>query len=101
MTFAICQKCGAEKFGAVTQCPACGYCPMEGTDRDIALAMLFSDHYMNRESLQALSRDLAAGVEVKVEDEGLDTMTLQISKCFDMYRKQTPSTRRWWQFWKR
>lgn len=101
MTYAICQKCGAEKFGAVTHCQNCGYCPMNGSDRDIALAMLFSDHYMGRESLQALGRDIAAGVDVKVEDATLDIMTQKISKSFDRFRKQTPTPRRWWQFWKR
>lgn len=79
MTFAICQKCGAEKFGAVTHCPACGYCPMDGSDRDIALSMLYSDHYLDRKSLRALGRDIAAGVNVQVEQEAIDAYTCILS----------------------
>ena len=100
MTFAICQKCGAEKFGAVNHCPGCGYCPMNDSDRDIALSMLFSDHYMDRKSLRALGRDIAAGVDVKVDDAVVDTMTQKISKILDTYRKPAAPSRKWWQFWK-
>lgn len=100
VTFAICQKCGAEKFGAVTVCQGCGYCPMNGSDRDIALAMLFSDRYMGLESLQALGRDIAKGVDVQVESEGLDIMTQKISKHLDMFRQRAKPNKKWWQFWK-
>ena len=100
MTFAICQKCGAEKFGAVNHCPACGYCPMDGSDRDIALAMLFSDHYMGRESLQALGRDIGAGVNVKVEDAAIDIMTQKLTKHLNIFRERANPSRKWWQFWK-
>jgi len=100
MTFAICQKCGAEKFGAVTHCPACGYCPMDGSDRDVALAMLFSDHYLDTKNLKALGRDIAAGVDVEVEGAALDTMTQHVTKHFDKFRKRAKPSRKWWQFWK-
>lgn len=114
MTMAICQKCGAEKFGAFTRCSACGYCPLEESERDIALALLFSDQYMNRTNLQELGRDIAAGVDVEVEQEPFDAMTRQLSPHMDMLRPRARSSddpdasrsrmrpfKKWWQFWGR
>lgn len=110
MTMAICQKCGVEKFGAFTRCSACGYCPLEESERDIALALLFSDQYMSKTNLQELGREIAAGVDVKVEQEPLDAMIRQLSQHMDMLRPRTRSSddpemsqpsKKWWQFWKR
>ena len=100
MTFAICQKCGAEKFGAVTHCPACDYCPMDGSDRDIALSMIFSDHYLDRKSLRALGHDIAAGVNVQVEEEAIDKFTHVLSQHLNRIRQQSKPRKKWWQFWK-
>lgn len=100
MTFAICQKCGAEKFGAVTHCPACGYCPMDGSDRDIALSMLFSDHYLDIKNLRDLGRDISNGVNVQVDQETLDRMTCILSKHLNMLRQQANPPKKWWQIWK-
>jgi hypothetical protein len=100
MTFAICQKCGSEKFGAVNHCPNCGYCPMDGSDRDVAIAMLFSDHYMSHTNLISLGRDISAGVHVELDNSAIDVMTQQLSKTFDSYRNKPKPSRKWWQFWK-
>ena len=100
MTLAICHKCGAEKFGAVNHCPVCGYYPMHGSDRDIARAMLFSDHYMSRESLLAMGRDIAAGVHVNVDDEVVETFAQQISMQLNKFRNPPEPPKKWWQFWR-
>ena len=100
MTIAICQKCGTEKFGAVTTCPSCGYCPMNGTDRDIVLSILFSDHYMDHKSLRDLGHDISKGVKIDVDEATLDSMTEKVSKHLDMFRKRPAPTKKWWQFWK-
>ena len=100
MTFAICQKCGSEKFGAVNHCPNCGYCPMNGSDRDIAIAMLFSDHYMSHENLKDMGKDISAGVQVEVDDPTIAVMAQPLREFLDNYRNKPQPSRKWWQFWK-
>lgn len=100
MTFAICQKCGAEKFGSVTHCQACGYCPMDGSDRDIALSILLSDHYIDITSLRNIGRDISNGVYIQVDQQKLDHITRVTSNHLNMLRKRTNPPKKWWQFWK-
>lgn len=100
MTFAICQKCGAEKFGAVAQCSTCGYCPMNGSDRDIALSMIYSDHYFDCESLKALGSDIAAGVDIQIDQEIVDAHTRILSEYLNSLRQRMNPPKKWWQFWK-
>lgn len=84
MTLTFCQKFGLEKFGAVTHCPACGYCPVDDSDRDIALSILLSDHYKDIKNLSNIGRDISSGVNVQVDQQKLDHMTQILSNHLNM-----------------
>lgn len=48
MTWALCFACGEIKFGAICPCPACSV----ATSGDMTLDILFSDHYLAKETLE-------------------------------------------------
>lgn len=59
MTYAICIRCGGEKFGAFTLCRSCGFVP--ATDDDIAKSLMVSDHHFGRDRLLEIGAAIAAG----------------------------------------
>ena len=79
MTVAICIKCGAFKFGAFSPCEKCGAIP-ESED-DLALSMLMSDHFRNREELEKIGQSIADGKELRLDpetrEEVIDSLGIQ------------------------
>jgi hypothetical protein len=64
LTIAICLKCGATKFGALTPCEACAHMP--GTERDVIYSMALSDHYMDVAKLQELADLIKRGRQLQL-----------------------------------
>jgi hypothetical protein len=56
MTWALCFKCGATKFGALCPCAACQSAASGNIDLDIA----FSDHWMSPATLEAFGEVIRA-----------------------------------------
>lgn len=67
MTVAICLKCGAEKFGALTPCRQCDFLPMDVVDR--AQSTVLSDHYMEVNDLRQLGKRISAGEAPELPQE--------------------------------
>ena len=64
MTKAICFSCGAEKFGALTQCGACKSTPrVEG---DLALSLVLSDHLSSETQLEVLAHEIRSHLKLTV-----------------------------------
>ncbi len=70
MTTAVCIHCGAMKFGALTPCTKCQFCPE--TPEDKAKSIVLSDHYVEEEELQRLAERIKAGQEVIYPEELLN-----------------------------
>lgn len=62
MTHAICIKCGAGKFGALSVCPDCHYEPVLNEDR--ARSMLLSDHHYPMFELDRIGEAIRGGRKV-------------------------------------
>ena len=56
MTWALCFKCGATKFGALCPCPEC----QSGASGNMDLDIAFSDHWMSQATLQAFGEVVRA-----------------------------------------
>ena len=67
MTAAVCLQCGAFKFGAFTPCKSCGFLPTSPEDQAKAIAL--SDHKLDQRTLKDISRRLAAGEKVQLNEE--------------------------------
>lgn len=65
MTWALCLNCGDVKFGAICPCPKCGMASTGDMNLDIA----FSDHNMDKRSLDELGAVVAAIHDVCDDDE--------------------------------
>ncbi len=65
MTRAICIRCGAEKFGAWTNCPQCRFIPHSNNDRALSLAL--TDHNQSPEQLQALAMRIRGGEKLRLD----------------------------------
>jgi hypothetical protein len=59
MTQAICVNCGSIKFGAFTECGACGIVPQTEIDRAYSLAL--TDHFLSIDELHRISDAMRAG----------------------------------------
>ena len=67
VTIAVCLKCGAQKHGALTTCPACGYRPEDYEDQ--AKSIYLTDHYLSLEDLERVGRDIADGHTIRFDPE--------------------------------
>jgi hypothetical protein len=65
MTWALCFKCGATKFGAICPCPECAL----ASTGDIGLDIAFSDHHFSRATLQAFGAVIGSLRRVCQDDE--------------------------------
>lgn len=65
MTWALCFKCGATKFGALCPCPDCE----SGSSGNIDLDIAFSDHWFSSETLQAFGEVIRAIARVCDDEE--------------------------------
>ena len=65
MTFAICQKCGDSKTGALTLCFNCKFRASNECEVDIAL--ILSDHYIRYYDLRDIGQKIRNGQFVQLE----------------------------------
>ena len=56
MTFAICFKCGEEKFGALTACKSCGAIPKG--DQELALSLVLCEHLSTNSQLLSYAYEI-------------------------------------------
>lgn len=56
MTFAICFKCGEEKFGALTACKSCGAIPKG--DQELALSLVLCEHLSTKSQLLSYAHEI-------------------------------------------
>lgn len=66
MTAAICFKCGAEKFGALTQCDSCNVTPRE--KGDLALSLVLSEHLSSKTQLEVLAHEIRSHLKLTVPE---------------------------------
>ena len=66
MTNAICFSCGAEKFGALTQCGACKSTPR--AEGDLALSLVLSDHLSSKTQLGVLAHEIRSHLKLTVPE---------------------------------
>ncbi len=69
MTVAVCLKSGAWKHRAWTPCAGCGFLPND--DESLTRHLLATDHYLNREALEAVAAKVKAGQPVEVPPDVL------------------------------
>jgi len=70
VTRAVCVKCGAMKFGALTTCDRCGTLP--NTDVDLGYSMALTDHYFSVNDLKRFSDTIKKGQPIsEYQDETL------------------------------
>ena len=74
MTIAMCLSCGGEKWGAFTDCNACGVGIVESTDLMIA----FSDHHLSVEELTGFGAGLATLRAAQVAPETDDALWVRV-----------------------
>lgn len=66
MTNSICLKCGAEKFGALTQCGSCNATPR--AESDLALSLVLSEHLSSRTQLAVLAHEIRSHLKLSVSE---------------------------------
>lgn len=69
MTVAVCLQCGEFKHGAFNPCLKCGFTP--DTDESLTKHLLVTDHFHDRETLEAISTRIKSGEEVTFSPESL------------------------------
>ena len=67
MTNSICFKCGAEKYGALTQCGSCKATP--SAESDLALSLVLSEHLSSKTQLAALAHEIRSHLKLSVSEE--------------------------------
>jgi hypothetical protein len=67
MTSAICFKCGAEKFGPLTQCGSCKATPR--AESDLALSLVLSEHLSSKTQLGVLAHEVRSHLKLSVSEE--------------------------------
>ena len=65
MTWALCLNCGEVKFGAICPCPKCEV----ASTGDMGLDIAFSDHNIEKQSLEDLGKVVAAIHRVSSDSE--------------------------------
>ena len=65
----MCLRCGEFKHGAFNPCLKCGYTPDD--DESLTKHLLVTDHYHNRETLDAIAARVKAGEPVTFDPESL------------------------------
>ena len=66
MADAICFKCGAEKFGALTQCGSCNTMPR--AESDLALSLVLSEHLSSKTQMQVLAHEIRSHLKLSVSE---------------------------------
>ena len=65
MTFAICQKCGEGKVGALTTCSNCKF--RTSNEREVDIALIMSDHYIESYNLKKIGQKIKNGQFIQLE----------------------------------
>ena len=66
MTNSICFNCGAEKFGALTQCGSCNATPRE--EGDLAFSLVLSEHLSSKTQLGVLAHEIRNHLKLSVSE---------------------------------
>jgi len=66
MTNSICFKCGAKKFGALTQCGSCNVMPR--AEGDLALSLVLSEHLSSKTQLGVLAHEIRSHLKLSVSE---------------------------------
>lgn len=67
MSNSICFNCGAEKFGALTQCGSCKTTPR--AESDLALSLVLSEHLSSKMQLSVLAHEIHSHLKLSVSEE--------------------------------
>lgn len=67
MTQAVCFNCGEMKFGAFSECAACGVRP--STDDDFVLSLAMTDHYFDMATMGQMGRAIKEGKPPHLDDD--------------------------------
>ncbi len=67
MSNSICFNCGAEKFGALTQCRSCKTTPR--AESDLALSLVLSEHLSSKMQLGVLAHEIHSHRKLSVSEE--------------------------------
>ena len=86
MTVAICNKCGAEKYGALTKCSYCGSTP--STDDDITESIIFSTNYLSREQLSSISHAIKSGKPPNIDEASFNLLKDKLQRSNSKFRKR-------------
>ena len=66
---AICPRCGADKPGYATICPACGHRP---EDEGLLIAWLLSSEHLGSDDLDRAARRIRRGESIRASDKMID-----------------------------
>ena len=72
MTKALCWQCGEFKFGAFNPCPACNAEP--GTEEEIMVSLLLTDHDLSEDELVSLQERIRGGAKIEIDVETRNTL---------------------------
>ena len=67
MTVAVCWNCGEMKWGAFNPCPKCKAAP--GSEDELAVSLVLSDHYQDKPTMERIGMDIAAGQPAVLDPE--------------------------------
>lgn len=76
MTQAVCFNCGEIKFGAFTPCKYCQVTP--STDGELALSLSMTDHYLDADTMEEMSRAIKTGSPPVLDGEMLRGLVDQL-----------------------
>ena len=69
MSNSICFSCGAEKFGALSQCVACKTTPT--AESDLELSLVLSEYLSSKTELSLLSQEIRGHQKLSVSEQFL------------------------------
>ena len=64
MTASICQQCGESNIGALIPCSKCEFRPLNR--REIDVALILTDHYLEYRDLKKIGRTIKSGQNVEL-----------------------------------
>jgi hypothetical protein len=113
MTMAVCNKCGAIKFGAFVACPECSATPQ--TEDDLALSLAMTDHYFDLPTLEQMGANVRDGRPPDLDPETRAQLIATIRRAgrvagwaglpagsnteTDPAAEHARAKKPWWRFW--
>ena len=83
MTIAVCVKCGATKFGALTPCKECRQMPE--TEQEVIYSVALSDHFLDVEKLKEIARSIKNGQYIRLTAEQEELLRPEAREYLKMY----------------